>query len=302
MSRVTSRPIAAHERYRPIDVPLAGGNLHVGIWEANTFHPKGTLLAIHGITGTHLSWQWLAEELTDWRLIAPDLRGRGRSNGLQGPFGMARHADDLAVALAAAGMPEPVTVIGHSMGGYVALVLAHRHPERVRRLLLVDGGIPVQLPEGVRPEDALTAVLGPTAERLNKTFASLDEVDTLWQHHPGLQGQWGPELAAYAEYDLRGEEPELRPSTRYEAIAEDSADIQLGDALPAAMEALTHPAVFLRAERGMQNQPGGLFTTEWAAEWAARIPGLEVRDMPDTNHFTIVMSDFGSRLLATAVR
>ena len=68
------------------------------------------------------------------------------------------------------------------------------------------------------------------------------------------------------------------------------------------MEALTHPAVFLRAERGMQNQPGGLFTTEWAAEWAARIPGLEVSDMPDTNHFTIVMSDFGSRLLATAVR
>lgn len=296
------RPVAAHERYRPLGVPLRGGTLHVGVWEPRSLIPKGTLLTIPGITGTHLSWQWLALAMPDWRIIAPDLRGRGRSNGVGEPFGMARHADDLAVVLAAAGASEPVPVIGHSMGGYVAMVLAHRHPDRVRRLLLVDGGIPVQLPEGVRPEDALTAVLGPTAARLSTEFASLDEVDAFWQRHPGLQGQWGPELAAYSEYDLRGEAPHLFPSTRYQAMADDSADIQLGDTLITAMKELAHPALFLRAERGMQNQPGGLFTAEWSAYWAEQLSGLEVRDVPDTNHFSIVMSHPGAAALAAALQ
>ena len=53
------------------------------------------------------------------RLIAPDLRGRGRSNTLPGPFGMTRHADDMAAVLDFLGVPRAV-VVGHSMGGFVS--------------------------------------------------------------------------------------------------------------------------------------------------------------------------------------
>lgn len=293
------RPPAAADRYRPLSVTVPGGSLYAGVWDpVPDAEPAGTLLAIHGITANHLAWQWLAMALPGWRVIAPDLRGRGHSIELPAPYGLVTHTDDLAALLGEAGVHEPVPVLGHSMGGFISLVLADRHPDLVRRLLLVDGGIPVQLPEGAAPEDALTIVLRPTVQRLGLEFASLDDVDAFWQQHPGLKAEWGPELAAYSAYDIVGSEPHLRPATRVQAMTDDSADIQLGDALPKAMAELRHPATFLRAERGLQNQPPPLFSADWAARCAEQMPGLAIRDIHDSNHFTIIMSREGSARIA----
>ncbi|MFZ5850408.1 MAG: alpha/beta fold hydrolase, partial [Actinomycetota bacterium] len=74
--------------YRTLDVPVDGGTLRVGVWgEAGP-----VVLAVHGITANHRTWDLVADRLPDVRLVAPDLRGRGRSATLPGPFGMARHA------------------------------------------------------------------------------------------------------------------------------------------------------------------------------------------------------------------
>ena len=60
--------------YAAFDVPVAGGSLHVGRWGDG---PK-VVVAAHGITGNHRSWQAVARALDpDVSLIAPDLRGRG---------------------------------------------------------------------------------------------------------------------------------------------------------------------------------------------------------------------------------
>lgn len=293
------RPPAAAERYRGLSVTVPGGSLYAGVWDpAAGAEPAGTLLAIHGLTANHLAWQWLAVAMPGWRVIAPDLRGRGRSIELPPRYGLAAHADDLAALLSAAAADEAVPVLGHSMGGFIALVLADRHPDRIRRLVLIDGGLAVELPPGVAPGDALTTVLKPTEQRLHRRFASLADVDTFWRQHPGLGAQWGPELAAYSAYDVIGQEPHLRPATRYEAMADDSRDIQLGHALPRANARLRHPALFLRSERGLLDQPPPLFTAEWAARCAEELPGLTIRDIPDTNHFTIIMSHPGSTLIA----
>ena len=101
-----------------------------------------TVVAIHGITGNHRCWPYLVETLPGARVVAPDLRGRGRSAGIAGPFGMARHADDIVAVLDALEVSSAV-IVGHSMGGYVALVTADRHENRVRSLVLVDGGLPL---------------------------------------------------------------------------------------------------------------------------------------------------------------
>lgn len=293
------RPPAAADRYHRLSVTVPGGNLCAGVWEpAPDVEPAGTLLAIHGITANHLSWQWLAAALPGWRVLAPDLRGRGRSMDLPPPYGLAAHTDDLAALLGTAAGDDPVTVLGHSMGGFIALVLADRHPDRVRRLVLVDGGIPVQLPQGVAPADALSAVLRPTVQRLGLEFGSLDDVDDFWRRHPGVGSEWGPELAAYSAYDTVGQEPNLRPATRVQAMTDDSLDIQVGHALPKAMAELRHPATFLRAERGLDDQPPPLFSADWASGCAQQMTGLTVRDIPDSNHFTIIMSHAGSSRIA----
>src|SRR5687767_8810271 len=97
-------------------VPVTGGSLYVGV----AGPPVGTdgvpvVLLVHGITGSHRSWTPVARHLADAvTVLAPDLRGRGGSAGLAGPYGMAAHADDLAAVLDHVGCPRAV-VAGHSM-------------------------------------------------------------------------------------------------------------------------------------------------------------------------------------------
>jgi pimeloyl-ACP methyl ester carboxylesterase len=88
-----------------------------------------------------LCWEHLLSrtELAAWRLLMPDLPGYGHTPGLDsGPLGLAAHADWLADWLHGAGA-APAVVLGHSMGGVVALLLAERHPEAVSAVIDVDG-------------------------------------------------------------------------------------------------------------------------------------------------------------------
>ncbi|TBT88526.1 alpha/beta fold hydrolase [Propioniciclava sinopodophylli] len=115
--------------------------LHVGVWEPDAPTPTTpTILAVHGITSSHKAWAPLARQLPDVRIIAPDLRGRGGSRALPGPYGMSRHAADLSALLAEFGVGRCLAV-GHSMGGYVVVTLAHEHAGLVSGLVLVDGGL-----------------------------------------------------------------------------------------------------------------------------------------------------------------
>ncbi|GAB3815308.1 hypothetical protein GCM10028820_12540 [Tessaracoccus terricola] len=283
--------------YTIFDAP---GLLHAGIWEPDD-EPAGTIVAIHGITSSHKAWAALSRELPQWRIIAPDLRGRGLSNHLVGPYGMARHADDVAALLDHLGVAS-VLPVGHSMGAFVSVVLAHRHPQLMDRLVLVDGGIPLQLPDGVDPQAGVEAVLGPAAERLQRTYPSLDAYEAEWRQHPAM-AEWNEDLSAYVAYDLHGDPPEMRPATRYGAMAEDTVDVAGADTdLTRALDAIDLPVLLLRAERGMLDQPGGLYTDRWLDGWRARVPSLSVQPVGGVNHYTIAMLPRGAAVVAEAVR
>ena len=96
------------------------------------------VLLVHGFPLSGQLWDPAVSLLQGrFELIVPDLRGHGRS-GASDDVSMARYADDLAAQLDAAGAKGPVTVVGHSMGGYIAFEFYRRYPERVRALVLVD--------------------------------------------------------------------------------------------------------------------------------------------------------------------
>ena len=286
--------------YSTLDVPVRGGTLRTGVWGPPD--PKApAVLAVHGVTASHRTWGLLAQELDGVRLIAPDLRGRGRSNQLPGPFGMAAHADDLAAVLAAHQVGSAV-VVGHSMGAFASVVLARRHPELVQSLVLVDGGLPLQVPAGLSDEEVIQSVLGPAAERLAATFPSREAYRDFWRVHPAFADHWNALVEDYVDYDLAGEPPLLRPSTNYQAMARDTADLNGGAALMDALESLAVPAVLLRAPRGLLNEDAGLYTPGYVDQWAGRLPALRVRDVPGTNHYTIVMDSPGAAAVAGAVR
>lgn len=293
-------------RYRTVGVDVGGGEMRVGVWEPSAgTEGEGpdaapTVLLIHGVTASHLSWPFVAERLPHARVIAPDLRGRGRSNALAGSAGLDAHARDLVAVLDALGVQRCV-VVGHSMGAFVALVLGDRHPERVSRVVLVDGGLPLDLPEGLSADEAIRLVLGPTADRLAMRFASVDAYLDFWRAHPAFRGDWTPELEAYLAYDLVGDEPDLRPATSYATLEEDSIDQNTGTAILDALGNLRHPTILLTAERGLLDQLPALYAAERLPGLLAAYPGLEHLAIPDVNHYTIAMSPRGADAVADVV-
>lgn len=289
------------DRRHTYAVPVAGGDLCVGVWEAEDgAEDAPTVVCLHGITSSHLAFRWLAEALPGWRIIAPDLRGRAGSADLDGPFGMAAHADDVRAVIDHFGL-GPVPVLGHSMGAFVAVVLAHRHPDHVSRLLLVDGGLPIPTPPGLDPDELLQAVIGPAAERLAMRFPSREAYREFWQQHPAFTADWNEDVGAYVDYDLVGEPPEMRASAAYEAVRDDSTDLHRGTAYLEAVQELTHPAEFIRAERGMLDQPGGLYPSDALAELVPPGTDLPVTEIAGVNHYTIVMTERGASAVASHV-
>jgi pimeloyl-ACP methyl ester carboxylesterase len=89
------------------------------------------LLLVHGFGGAAWNFDELASRLPGRRLIVPDLPGHGASSPLPAAPTLAGFADALAPLL-----DGPTDVLGHSLGGVVALRLADRHPAVVRRVVL----------------------------------------------------------------------------------------------------------------------------------------------------------------------
>jgi pimeloyl-ACP methyl ester carboxylesterase len=98
------------------------------------------VVLIHGITGSADTWEEvipaLAEEFT---VVAPDLLGHGHSAKPRGDYSLGAYASGVRDVVAALGY-DHATVVGHSLGGGVAMQLAYQFPERCDRLVLVSSG------------------------------------------------------------------------------------------------------------------------------------------------------------------
>lgn len=289
-------------RRHTVAVPVAGGDLEVGVWEP-AVRPEvtPTVLLVHGVTSSHLAWQQVAAALPEVRLIAPDLRGRGRSRDLAGPAGLSAHAADLAAVLDRFGV-DRVLVAGHSMGAFVAVAFARLHPERAGRLVLVDGGLPLDVPAGLDPDTMVAHILGPTAARLSMRFADAAEYLDFWRSHPAFAHDWSSELEAYLIYDLvPGADGSLQPATTYQSVIDDTIDMNTTTAVTDALDALAVPTRLLTVPRGLQDEEPGLYSAERLRALLARHPGIVHERVDGFNHYTIVMSDAGARRVADVI-
>lgn len=269
-------------------VPVAGGDLLVARWPGD----GPVVMALHGITANHVSFLSLTRHLAGRvTLVAPDLRGRGGSGTLPGPYSMAAHARDVVAVLDHLGL-ERAVLVGHSMGGFVAVVTAHLHPDRVQSLLLVDGGLPLPVPDGLDVDSVLQAVIGPAMTRLSMTFADAEAHRDFWRVHPAL-AEWTPEVEAYVDYDVAGSP--LRSRVSIEAVRGDAADTLAADTIPSAVAALSRPAAFLRAEAGMLGAPPPLYPAELVAAHPAV---ADLGAAPGTNHYTLVIGEKGAATVA----
>jgi hypothetical protein len=151
-------------------------------------------------------------------------------------------------------------------------------------------------------EEIVAAVIGPALQRLHMTFPSTAAYLEFWRQHPALAGDWNHYCEDVYSYDLEGEGSALRSGVREAAVLAD-ADSQLrSDDLPAALGALGHPTVLLRAPAGMLGAEPGLYPDAWLADWQQRLPGLRSLLVPDVNHYTILLTERGAAVVARQVR
>src|SRR6266850_3567350 len=120
---------------------------------------KPPLLLLHGGRDHCRSWDWVAADLRrDFHLIAPDLRGHGDSAWAVGSsYSMINYVLDVAALLKTLDL-FPITIIAHSLGASVALQYAGIYPDRVARLVAI---------EGLGPPTGLTKPISPTARMLH---------------------------------------------------------------------------------------------------------------------------------------
>ena len=99
------------------------------------------LIFLHGVGNRASVWFDVAPAFTgSYRVIVPDLPGHGESAPREGDLPMATIVGGTERLLAAVTADRPAILVGNSMGAWIATLLAHRHPGRVDRIVLVDGG------------------------------------------------------------------------------------------------------------------------------------------------------------------
>ncbi|MCP3937501.1 MAG: alpha/beta hydrolase [Actinomycetia bacterium] len=305
-------------QYERLEIPVDGGALAAGRWGSG----DTVIVASHGITANHLSWQAVgdmldAESHGAVSLVAVDHRGRAGSADTPGEYGLAQHADDAVAVLDHMGIDKAVFV-GHSMGAFVVANVAERHPDRVERLVLVDGGVPfvVDLPGGFEidelDDEAIEAivqsVIGPALDRLNQRWATIDEYVDFFRAHPAFQppNEWTPAVEAYVTYDaVTTPEGDVRSSVAKGAVLVDGASAIVDPISASAIERVSVPTTLLWCPRGILDQTPGLYAPEQITAVEAEFDHLTVRLIDSTNHYTVLVADAGaaaivSELLANA--
>ena len=275
-----------------IMVPVKGGEIAVFQYGNGSGDP---VLLIHGVTSSNRAFQLFADALIA-RGKAPfavDLRGRGDSNNLPGPFGMKQHAEDMAAVIDHFSWTQP-DVIGHSMGAFVAAALVGLYSEKVGDVVFADGGVPLPMPPGMTVEQIMPFVLGPAMTRLAMEFENKEAYRNYWKPQAAFVKGWSGILDEYVDYDLRGK----KASTNPQAVEEDSRDLFGDDLIVKSLQGLQKPAIFIKAERGLQNEEGGLYPMPVLDAVLPSYPMLKLEFLADCNHYDMFLEATGAEKVA----
>ncbi len=288
-----SLPTQKHE------ISVDGGNLAVFQFGDGVGQP---VLLIHGITSSNRAFQLFADALIarGKSPFAVDLRGRGDSNQLPAPFGMRTHAHDMAAVIDHFRWLSP-DVIGHSMGAFVTVALAGLFPEKVGKIVLADGGVPFPLPVGMSVEQIMPFVLGPAMTRLSMSFESKAAYRAYWKPQSAFTRGWSEALDEYVDYDLRGIAPVMRAATNVQTVADDSYDMFEDDLVAQSLKGLKKQALFIKAERGLQNEENGLYPMAVLEVLLPNYPMLKLEFLADCNHYDMFLEATGAEKVAQII-
>ena len=256
------------------------------------------VVCLHGITAQHRAFNAVARYLeTSHGLVGVDLRGRGDSDKPEAGYSLEAHAADVVRVLDHLGLQSAV-LAGHSMGGFVALKTALMFPERVRAIVLLDGGWPrvESTPEESTEEQdaaALEEGLARAFKRLDMTFESPEAYLDFWFPDQNLKIDDLPQdLADYYLYDLGDVEGGYRPKASRVAAEEDSPSVSSTSPTAEEMRDVSCPVALVRASQGFFPGSAPLISDEVRDTMAGP---LDIRTeilLEGANHYTMLWPEY----------
>lgn len=255
-----------------------GIKIQVAVWEGN----GKQILCIHGLTANARCWDLMASVLAPhYKVIAMDLRGRGLSDSPPTGYSVEDHCRDILALLDNLALERPV-LMGHSLGALISLVFAAYHPQRVDRLILIDGG-------GKLKENQMTKVFAgikPSLDRLGKVFDSFEAYVSLLKQAPFLQ-PWNSFLETYFQYEVEEVEGNMRSRVQPEHIQEEILNLKEVDPSQLYFK-VSSPVLILRATQGMLAEDDLVLPEEAVEQMLREIRNAKRVDLEGTNHYTIL--------------
>jgi pimeloyl-ACP methyl ester carboxylesterase len=262
-----------------------GVEINLAVWE-DTGKP---ILCVHGITANCRCWDVLADALApEYRVLAMDLRGRGGSDKPSEGYALEYHLRDINCILDDLGLDRAV-IMGHSLGAFIGLAFAAEYPDRIDRLILVDGGGDLSREQ----MDKVFAGIKPALDRLGQTFPSteayLDKMKQAPYIHP-----WSPAIETYYRYEIEDVEGGVRTNIDPAHIVEEAANMRKLDCAPFYPQ-LKCKVLILRAPIGLFSLEDLLLPEDVINKMAHEIPDVRRFDVKGTNHYGIVMQPHEDR-------
>lgn len=253
-----------------------------------------TLLLMPGLTANAHSFDGLVSAglVPAVRLLALDLRGRGLSDKPESGYSLADHAADVIGLLDQLEL-DSVILGGHSYGGLLGLYLAANHPERVKKLVVIDAAAEMH-PDTRR-------LIQPAIDRLGKPLPSWESYLAVVKVMPFFYQWWDPAIESYFRADIKTLPSGQVVSRSSPAAITKAVEHVLAEAWRDKLPLIGQPTLLLNATGGY-GLPGAppLLPREQAQATVAALPQGRYSAVPG-NHITMLYGAGAARIVEEIV-
>ncbi len=243
-----------------------------------------TIILLHGLSANAHEFCGLTEAGLSprFRVIAPDLRGRGQTDKPATGYSMEAHAADV-IALLDALEIDQVVMGGHSFGGLLSIYLAANYPERVSRVVVIDAAIVFH--------ENVNELLKPSLARLARVLPSTEAYLAEIRSAPHVDGLWDKSIEGYYRAEIQENADGTAQSITSALAVEQALTAVQREPWAELVASVKHPVLLLNAERGF-GPPGAppLVPPEHALSTSRAFSNCRYVLVPG-NHLTMVFGE-----------
>jgi pimeloyl-ACP methyl ester carboxylesterase len=256
-----------------------GVEIQLAVWEGE----GEDIVCLHGLTANCRCWDEMVSCLNPVHtFLAMDLRGRGLSDKPSTGYSIPHHMRDIYCLLDECGLKQAV-LMGHSLGGYIAMAFAANYPDRTKKIVLIDAGGQLSSADW----DKVDLAIKPSLDRLGRVFPSFEDYVALLKAALILQ-PWTPAIEAYFRYESEEVEGGVRSRIHPDHIQEEIQNMR--QAVPSDFyPKVTCPVLILRATDGILSQDDLVLPEPAAERMVSEMANAHSVDISGTNHYSIVL-------------